>query len=266
MNAAALKVYAKSARMARRRASSTAMQTRAELYDYLGYHAYERSSTSCSGNQEGSFKNGSDHRSGPGRRPEAQEIGGALGRPRRQHRAVHRRPHAATTCTTAATTSSTSPTRPSSRRSPTCWCTASCPTRPSWPPTRPSSRPCAACPQAVKAALEAVPAAAHPMDVMRTGVSVLGTPGARRRGPRPRRRARHRRPPDGIARLDAPLLAPLLATGRRIETETDDDSIGGHFLHLLHGTRPRRVGARHAHLAHPLRRARVQRFDFHLLA
>lgn len=93
-------------------------------------------------------------------------------------------------------------------------------------------------PAAVKTALEAVPASAHPMDVMRTGVSVLGTvlpekddhnlPGAR----------------DIADRLMASLGSMLLYwyhwshNGRRIETETDDDSIGGHFLHLLHGKAP----------------------------
>jgi 2-methylcitrate synthase len=51
--------------------------------------------------------------------------------------------------------------------------------------------------------------------------------------------------------------------GKRIEVETDDDSIGGHFLHLLHGEKPRAVGARDAHLADPVRRARVQRLDLH---
>jgi len=90
-------------------------------------------------------------------------------------------------------------------------------------------------PAAVKAALEAVPAAAHPMDVMRTGCSVLGAalpekddhnlPGAR----------------DIADRLMASFGSMLLywyhysQNGRRIEVETDDDSIGGHFLHLLHG-------------------------------
>ena len=47
--------------------------------------------------------------------------------------------------------------------------------------------------------------------------------------------------------------------GKRIETETDDDSIGGHFLHLLHQKAKRGAGSGHAHVAHPLRRARVQR-------
>ncbi len=94
-------------------------------------------------------------------------------------------------------------------------------------------------PQAVKLALEALPAASHPMDVMRTGVSVLGCvlpekddhnlPGAR----------------DIADRLMASFGSMLLYwyhyshNGRRIEVETDDDSIGGHFLHLLHGEKPR---------------------------
>jgi len=94
-------------------------------------------------------------------------------------------------------------------------------------------------PQAVKSALEALPAAAHPMDVMRTGVSVLGcalpekddhnVPGAR----------------DIADRLMASFGSMLLYwyhyshNGKRIEVETDDDSIGGHFLHLLHGVKPR---------------------------
>lgn len=94
-------------------------------------------------------------------------------------------------------------------------------------------------PQAVKLALEALPAASHPMDVMRTGVSVLGCvlpekddhnlPGAR----------------DIADRLMASFGSMLLYwyhfshNGKRIEVETDDDSIGGHFLHLLHGEKPK---------------------------
>ncbi|NGZ87987.1 bifunctional 2-methylcitrate synthase/citrate synthase [Duganella aceris] len=93
-------------------------------------------------------------------------------------------------------------------------------------------------PQSLKSALEALPASAHPMDVMRTGVSVLGctlpekddhnVPGAR----------------DIADRLMASFGSMLLYwyhfshNGRRIEVETDDDSIGGHFLHLLHGFKP----------------------------
>ncbi|RLL71964.1 bifunctional 2-methylcitrate synthase/citrate synthase [Paenirhodobacter hankyongi] len=93
-------------------------------------------------------------------------------------------------------------------------------------------------PQAVRATLEAIPAAAHPMDVLRSGVSAMGcalpeavdhnTPGAR----------------DIVDRLIAAQGSMLLywyhfaQSGRRIEVETGDESIAGHFLHLLHGTPP----------------------------
>jgi len=102
-------------------------------------------------------------------------------------------------------------------------------------------------PQAVKNALEALPAGAHPMDVMRTGVSVLGctlpekddhnVAGAR----------------DIADRLMASFGSMLLYwhhfshNGKRIEVETDDDSIGGHFLHLLHGFKPRDEWVRAMH-------------------
>ncbi|RGE39495.1 2-methylcitrate synthase [Comamonas testosteroni] len=93
-------------------------------------------------------------------------------------------------------------------------------------------------PTSVKTALEQLPAASHPMDVMRTGVSALGCalpekddhnlPGAR----------------DIADRLMASLGSMLLYwyhfsnSGRRIEVETNDESIGGHFLHMLHGAKP----------------------------
>jgi len=93
-------------------------------------------------------------------------------------------------------------------------------------------------PAALKAALERIPAAAHPMDVMRTGVSVLGCtlPERDDHG--------HAGARDIADRLLASLGSMLLywyhfsVNGRRIEVETDDDSIGGHFLHLLHGKAP----------------------------
>jgi 2-methylcitrate synthase len=93
-------------------------------------------------------------------------------------------------------------------------------------------------PQVVRQALQLVPAAAHPMDVLRTGVSVLGCvlpeahdhnhPGAREIADRL------------IASQGSMLLYwhHFSQNGRRIEVETDDDSIGGHFLHLLHGRAP----------------------------
>jgi 2-methylcitrate synthase len=93
-------------------------------------------------------------------------------------------------------------------------------------------------PAPVKTVLESLPASAHPMDVMRTAVSALGcvlpekddhnTPGAR----------------DIADRLMASLGSMLLYwyhyshNGKIIDVETDDDSIGGHFLHLLHGQTP----------------------------
>jgi 2-methylcitrate synthase len=102
-------------------------------------------------------------------------------------------------------------------------------------------------PTAVRTALEAIPAGAHPMDVMRSGVSALGCvlpeaqdhnhPGAR----------------DIADRLMASLGSILLYwfhyahNGKRIEVETDDDSIGGHFLHLLHGHAPKGSWVRAMH-------------------
>ena len=102
-------------------------------------------------------------------------------------------------------------------------------------------------PEPLKEILERIPAAAHPMDVMRTGVSALGavlperddhaTPGAR----------------DIADRLVASLGSMLLYwyhwshNGKRIEVETADDSIGGHFLHLLHGAPPKPLWVRAMH-------------------
>ena len=102
-------------------------------------------------------------------------------------------------------------------------------------------------PTNVKEALECLPASAHPMDVMRTGVSALGCalpekddhniPGAR----------------DIADRLMASLGSMLLywyhwsTNGKRIDVETDDDSIGAHFLHLLHGQKPSALWERAMH-------------------
>ncbi|MBK1710559.1 bifunctional 2-methylcitrate synthase/citrate synthase [Marichromatium gracile] len=93
-------------------------------------------------------------------------------------------------------------------------------------------------PAALKTALEQLPPSAHPMDVMRTGCSVLGTlepekddmsvAGARDIGDRL------------LASFGSMLMYwyHFSHNGRRIEVETDDDSIGGHLLHLLHGEPP----------------------------
>jgi 2-methylcitrate synthase len=90
-------------------------------------------------------------------------------------------------------------------------------------------------PATVKAVLEALPAAAHPMDVLRTGVSALGCalPEKDNHGGAGAR--------DIADRLLASLGSMLCYwyhashSGKRIEVETDDDSIGAHYLHLLHG-------------------------------
>ena len=93
-------------------------------------------------------------------------------------------------------------------------------------------------PKPLKVALEQIPKKAHPMDVMRTGVSVLGTL-------EPEKEDHAKEGAQRIAdRLMASLGSMLLywhhytRKGKRIDTETDDDSIGGHFLHLLHGKPP----------------------------
>jgi len=93
-------------------------------------------------------------------------------------------------------------------------------------------------PRAVKQTLEAIPATAHPMDVMRTACSVLGTCEPEK-DDHPATEAR-----DITDRLMASFGSALLywyhftVNGKRIDVETDDDSIGGHFLHLLHGEKP----------------------------
>ena len=93
-------------------------------------------------------------------------------------------------------------------------------------------------PAQVKTVLEQIPVAAHPMDVLRTGCSVLGTVWPEKDDHSPEA-ARY------IAdRLLASLGSMLMywyhyaRNGRRIEVETDDDSIAGHFLHLLKGHKP----------------------------
>ena len=104
-----------------------------------------------------------------------------------------------------------------------------------------------ALPPAVKSALEYIPKTAHPMDVMRTGVSVLGTV-------EPEGGDHSKTGAQDIAdRLMASLGSMLLYWhhyshhGKRIETVTDDDSIGGHFLHLLHQKRPSEEWVRAMH-------------------
>ncbi len=96
-------------------------------------------------------------------------------------------------------------------------------------------------PDALKEVLERIPASTHPMDVLRTGCSFLGN-----------------LEPEGDFDNQQQVADRLLAVfpsmitywyryshdGKRIEVETDDDGIGGHFLHLLHGKTPNELHAR----------------------
>src|SRR5579863_9919957 len=99
-------------------------------------------------------------------------------------------------------------------------------------------RPLRSLPATVKQALELLPPTAHPMDVLRTGVSVLGCvlPEMADHGIAGAR--------DITDALLASLGSMLLywhhyaRNGRRIEVERFEDSIAAHFLHLLHGTSP----------------------------
>ena len=102
-------------------------------------------------------------------------------------------------------------------------------------------------PMAVQDVLEALPASTHPMDVLRTACSVLGCvlpekddhniAGAR----------------DIADRMMASFGSMLLywyhfaVNGKCIDVETDDDSIGGHFLHLLHGEEPSELAVQSMH-------------------
>lgn len=102
-------------------------------------------------------------------------------------------------------------------------------------------------PTNVKAVLEWLPAAAHPMDVLRTGCSALGAV-------LPEKEDHNVQGARDIAdRLIASFGSMLLYwyhwshNGRRIETETDDESIGGHFLHMLHGVEPSELWERAMH-------------------
>jgi len=93
-------------------------------------------------------------------------------------------------------------------------------------------------PDALKTVLEMIPADAHPMDVLRTGVSFLGNI-----------------EPEGDFSNQSSVADRLLAClpsmllywhryhedGVRIDTETDDDSISGHFLHMLHDKPPKEL-------------------------
>ncbi|SDW59499.1 bifunctional 2-methylcitrate synthase/citrate synthase [Marinobacter mobilis] len=90
-------------------------------------------------------------------------------------------------------------------------------------------------PQALKDVLERIPASAHPMDVIRTGCSMLGNLETEESFDQQQ---------DATDRMLAAFPGIInywyrfSHDGVRIETETDDDTIGAHFLHLLHGEKP----------------------------
>lgn len=102
-------------------------------------------------------------------------------------------------------------------------------------------------PAAVKTALEGLPPSAHPMDVLRTGVSVLGCVMPEKDD---HNSAGARDIADKLMACQGSMLLywwHFAANGRRIDVETDDDSIGGHFLHLLHGRKPSELWVRAMH-------------------
>ena len=102
-------------------------------------------------------------------------------------------------------------------------------------------------PKELKTVLEQIPKTAHPMDVMRTGCSVLGT----------LEPESEKHPIEGARNIADRLMACFGSillywfhyqnSKKRIETETDDDSIGGHYLHLLHQKKPSELWVRAMH-------------------
>ena len=102
-------------------------------------------------------------------------------------------------------------------------------------------------PMAVQDVLESLPASTHPMDVLRTGCSVLGCV-------LPEKEDHNIAGAKDIAdRMMASFGSMLLywyhfaVNGKCIDVETDDDSIGGHFLNLLHGEEPSELAVRSMH-------------------
>jgi 2-methylcitrate synthase len=102
-------------------------------------------------------------------------------------------------------------------------------------------------PAHVRTVLESLPAGSHPMDVLRTGVSALGCI-------EPEGEAHDMQGARALADRLIACLGSMLCywyhysrSGRRIEVETDDESVGGHFLHMLHGDKPSALWVRAMH-------------------
>lgn len=104
-------------------------------------------------------------------------------------------------------------------------------------------------PAPVQTVLEQIPASAHPMDVLRTGCSVLGSVLPEK----------DEQTPAGAKEIADRLMASFGSmllywyhfshNGVCIDVDTDDDSIGGHFLHLLHGEKPRDSWVKAMHIS-----------------
>ncbi len=102
-------------------------------------------------------------------------------------------------------------------------------------------------PELLQNALELIPAAAHPMDVLRTGCSILGTILPEQST---QTAAAARDIADSLLASFGSMLLywyQFTHNGIRIDVNTDDDSIGGHFLHLLHGEAPDNLWVRAMH-------------------
>jgi len=96
-------------------------------------------------------------------------------------------------------------------------------------------------PQELKDVLERIPKATHPMDVMRTGCSMLGT-----LEPEADFKEQQQVADRLLAAFPSILMYwhQFVTHGKRIDTVTDDDTLAGHLLHLLHGKRPRELHRR----------------------
>ena len=252
MNAAALKVYEAIRAEGTQKSVVALMQTREELYRYLDYHAYEAEAgrvvrerqevdnSSC--HSQLVDLTGGHHERNASRRPRPSNPRSPSLSPAHRLATPHSAPwaRAATTCTIAATISPTSPRTASLKKWRTCWSTASCPHAAELAAYKASCSPCAALPAG--------------------GEAGAGTAAAPRRtrwmccAPASRCSAACGRRPTTTATLARapsptrcwPRSAPCCSTGitmringKRIEVETDNDSIAAHFLHLLHGKEPR---------------------------
>lgn len=101
-------------------------------------------------------------------------------------------------------------------------------------------------PQELKDVLERIPADAHPMDVLRTGASMLGNLESENDF------AEQQQVTDRMLACFPSIICywyRFSHDGIRIDVETDDDSIGGHFLHLLHGAKPKALHEKVMHVS-----------------